>query len=451
MSNTSLPLALDIVVPVYNEQATLDTSIRRLHDYLTGQIDVAWRITIADNASTDATGVIAERLVTELSGVMAVHLAEKGRGRALKQVWGSSPAEVLVYLDEDLSTDLAALPPLVAPLLSGHSDLAIGTRLGRSARVTRGGRREFISRSYNLLLRRTMAVGFTDAQCGFKAIRRDVADRLLPLVEDNAWFFDTELLILAERAGMRIHEIPVDWVDDPDSSVDIVSTAVEDIRGMLRVGSNIARGRIPLEAIYAEFGRRPFEPPRPPGFFGQVVRFGAVGLLSTAAFALLYLMLQTVMAAQAANFVALLLTTVANTWANRRFTFGVRGRPGAVRHQFQGLIVFGIAWAMTSGSLLLLNVTAPNASAEVELIVLTVANLLATLVRFALLRLWVFRAQTRRGGRTSAPIERPAQAGGPDAKAAHQPHHRGQPAHVPTPSDLNTAVADGLRQEANPS
>ena len=207
-----------------------------------------------------------------------------------------------------------------------------------------------------------MAVGFTDAQCGFKAIRRDVADRLLPLVEDNAWFFDTELLILAERAGMRIHEIPVDWVDDPDSSVDIVSTAVEDIRGMLRVGSSIARGRIPLEAIYAEFGRRPFEPPRPPGFFGQVVRFGAVGLLSTAAFALLYLMLQTVMAAQAANFVALLLTTVANTWANRRFTFGVRGRPGAVRHQFQGLIVFGIAWAMTSGSLVLLNVLAPHAS-----------------------------------------------------------------------------------------
>ncbi len=276
MSNTSLPLSLDIVVPVYNEQSTLETSIRRLHAYLSGHFDVAWRITIADNASTDATPATADRLAAALPGVVAVHLAEKGRGRALKHVWGSSPAEVLVYLDEDLSTDLAALPPLVAPLLSGHSDLAIGTRLGRSARVTRGGKREFISRSYNLLLRRTMAVGFTDAQCGFKAIRHDVADRLLPLVEDNAWFFDTELLILAERAGMRIHEIPVDWIDDPHSSVDIVGTAVEDIRGMVRVGSNIARGRIPLEAIYAELGRRPFEPAATAGLLrsGRALRCG---------------------------------------------------------------------------------------------------------------------------------------------------------------------------------
>jgi glycosyltransferase involved in cell wall biosynthesis/putative flippase GtrA len=451
MSNTPLPLSLDIVVPVYNEQATLDASIRRLHDYLTGQVDTTWRITIADNASTDATAAIADRLASVLSGVMAVHLAEKGRGRALKHVWGRSPAEVLVYLDEDLSTDLAALPPLVAPLLSGHSDLAIGTRLGRTARVARGGKREFISRSYNLLLRRTMAVGFTDAQCGFKAIRREVADRLLPLVEDNAWFFDTELLILAERAGMRIHEIPVDWVDDPDSSVDIVSTAVEDIRGMLRVGTNIARGRIPLEAIYAEFGRRPFEPPRPPGFFGQVIRFGVVGVLSTAAFALLYLVLQDVMASQAANFVALLVTTIANTWANRRFTFGERGRPDAVKHQFQGLIVFGIAWAMTSGSLVLLNGVAPHASAQAELIVLTIANLLATLVRFALLRLWVFRDQVRRGRQLVAATRGQDASERPDARAEHRPHPRVPLAHPHTPSDRTTAVADGLRQEANPS
>ena len=454
MSNTCHPLSLDIVVPVHNEQATLDSSIRRLHDYLTGQIDTTWRITIADNASTDATAAIADLLARELPGVVAVHLAEKGRGRALKYVWGRSPAEVLVYLDEDLSTDLAALPPLVAPLLSGHSDLAIGTRLGRSARVARGSRREFISRSYNLLLRGTMSVGFTDAQCGFKAIRHDVADRLLPLVEDNAWFFDTELLILAERAGMRIHEIPVDWVDDPHSSVDIVSTAVQDVRGMLRVGTNIARGRIPLESIYAEFGRRPFESQRPPGFFGQVVRFGAVGVLSTAAFALLYLVLQDVMAPQAANFLALLLTTIANTWANRRFTFGVRGRPGAVRHQFQGLIVFGVAWAMTSGSLMLLNLVAPSASAQVELIVLTVANLLATFVRFALFRLWVFRAQVRRERgerRDSGEVEVAEAGGGPDAMAAHQPHPRAHVAHAPSTSDRTTAVADGLRQEANPS
>lgn len=407
MSHSLSPLSLDIVVPVYNEQATLEQSIRQLNAYLTGQIDQTWRITIADNASTDATPAIADALAAELPGVVAVHLALKGRGRALKQVWGASPAEVLVYLDEDLSTDLAALPPLVAPLLSGHSDLAIGTRLGHSSRVTRGGKREFISRSYNLLLRRTMAVSFSDAQCGFKAIRREVADRLLPLVEDDAWFFDTELLILAERAGLRIHEIPVDWVDDPHSSVDIVSTAGEDLKGMLRVGTNIARGRIPLESVYAELGRRPFDPPRPPSFFGQVVRFGVVGVLSTAAYAVLYLLLQGVMAAQLANFAALLITTIANTGANRRFTFGVRGRNGAVRHQFQGLIVFGIAWAMTSGSLAVLHAAAPTAGARAELVVLTVANLAATLVRFVLLRLWVFRA-SRRPAAPPVPATSPA-------------------------------------------
>ena len=383
-------LSLDIVVPVYNEQTTLDTSLRRLHAYLTDAVQASWRITIADNASTDETPAIADSLAAELGGVVAVHLPLKGRGRALKAVWGSSPAEVLVYLDEDLSTDLAALPPLVAPLLSGHSDLAIGTRLGRSSRVTRGGKREFISRSYNLLLRRTMSVGFSDAQCGFKAIRRDVAQRLLPLVEDDAWFFDTELLILAERAGLRIHEIPVDWVDDPHSSVDIVRTAREDLKGMLRVGTNIARGRIPVEAVYAELGRRPFAPPSPPSFFGQVVRFAIVGVLSTAAYALLYLLFSGFLGGQVANFMALLLTAVANTGANRRFTFGVRGRPGMVRHQFQGLAVFGIAWALTSGSLAVLHATAPGASPQVELIVLTVANLVATLLRFVLLRLWVF-------------------------------------------------------------
>ncbi|GAB3584334.1 bifunctional glycosyltransferase family 2/GtrA family protein [Leifsonia lichenia] len=437
MSHSLSPLSLDIVVPVYNEQATLEQSIRQLNAYLIGEIDQTWRITIADNASTDATPLIADALAAELSGVVAVHIPQKGRGRALKQVWGSSPADVLVYLDEDLSTDLAALLPLVAPLLSGHSDLAIGTRLGHSARVTRGGKREFISRSYNLLLRRTMAVSFSDAQCGFKAIRREVAHRLLPLVEDDAWFFDTELLILAERAGLRIHEIPVDWVDDPDSSVDIVSTAREDLKGMLRVGSNIARGRIPLESVYAELGRRPFAPPRPPSFFGQVVRFGVVGVLSTAAYAVLYLLLQGVFPAQLANFAALLITTVANTWANRRFTFGVKGRSGAVRHQFQGLIVFAVAWGMTAGSLAVLHLTAPTAGARAELIVLTAANLAATLVRFVLLRLWVFRASpTPLPLPTPPAIEWSRIAATPDARAAIRDHSMHE---------------TGLRQEASGS
>jgi putative flippase GtrA len=386
-------LRLDIVVPVFDEVATLEASITSLHDHLTRHVTETWRITVADNASTDGTPALADDLARRLPGVTAVHLAEKGRGRALKQVWAASPADVLVYLDEDLSTDLLALGPLVAPLLSGHSDLAIGTRLSRSSRVVRGGKREFVSRSYNFLLRRTMGVGFSDAQCGFKAIRREAAARLLPLVEDTGWFFDTELLILAERSGLRIHEVPVDWVDDPDSSVDIVSTAAADLRGMLRVGSGIARGTIPVQAVYDAIGRRPFEPPAPPTFFSQVVRFGVVGVASTAAYALLYLVAQQVVPAQAANSVSLLVTAVVNTAANRRFTFGVRGASGVARHQLQGLMVFALAWALTSGSLVVLHAAAPAAGAQAELLVLTAANLVATVLRFVLLRVWVFRSQ----------------------------------------------------------
>ncbi|MCU1413708.1 MAG: glycosyl transferase, partial [Microbacteriaceae bacterium] len=351
MSHTPGTLAFDIALPVYNEQRSLEQSVRVLHDYLEQEFDVPWRITIADNASTDATAEIADRLAAELPGVVAVHMPEKGRGRALRKVWTESPADVVAYLDIDLSTDLKALPPLIAPLLSGHSDLSIGTRLARTSRVVRGAKREFISRSYNLLLRGAMSVKFSDAQCGFKAIRADVARQLVPLVEDQGWFFDTELLIIAERSGLRIHEVPVDWVDDPDSTVDVVSTAKEDLKGMFRVGRSIVTGRVPVEKIYAELGRRPFEPPRAPSFFGQVVRFGVVGVLSTVAYALLYLGLSHLMPAQVANFVALLVTAIANTAANRRFTFGVQGRGGAVKHQFQGLIVFGIAWLITSGSL----------------------------------------------------------------------------------------------------
>ena len=168
-------VTLDIVVPVYNEEFDLPRSVSRLHDYLSTRVPMSFRITVADNASTDGTAQIADRLATRYPDVRAVHLPEKGRGRALKQVWLDSDADVLVYMDVDLSTDLSALLPLVAPLVSGHSDLAIGTRLHRGSRVIRGPKREIISRCYNLILRGTLAARFSDAQCGFKAIRRTVA------------------------------------------------------------------------------------------------------------------------------------------------------------------------------------------------------------------------------------------------------------------------------------
>jgi len=228
-------LEVEIVIPVHNERLALEGSVRMLHGYLSATFPFSWQITIVDNASTDGTLQIARRLMYELPQVGAMHLPAKGRGRALRTAWSVSRAQVLAYMDVDLSTDLNAVLPLVAPLISGHSDLAIGTRLARSARVARSRTRELISRCYNRLLRLALRARFSDAQCGFKAIRAGAAAELLPLVEDEAWFFDTELLVLAQRRGLRIHEVPVDWVEDGDSRVDIVPTALADLRGIMRL------------------------------------------------------------------------------------------------------------------------------------------------------------------------------------------------------------------------
>jgi glycosyltransferase involved in cell wall biosynthesis len=226
---------VEIVLPVYNEQQDLAVSVARLHTYLRRNFPLTWLITVADNASTDSTWAIACGLARELDGVRALHVAQKGRGRALRTAWSASKASVVAYMDVDLSTDLDALLPLVTPLITGHSDVAIGSRLAPGARVVRGPKREFISRTYNFILRATLHNSFSDAQCGFKAVRAEVARQLLPLVEDNAWFFDTELLVLAERSGLRVHEVAVDWVDDPSSTVDVVRTARDDLRGIARM------------------------------------------------------------------------------------------------------------------------------------------------------------------------------------------------------------------------
>lgn len=226
---------VDVVIPVYNEERDLGPSVRRLHDYLTNVFRFSSVITIVDNASRDGTLAAAEGLARELAGVRVIHLDRKGRGRALRAAWLRSEAEVVAYMDVDLSTDLKALLPLVAPLISGHSDVAIGSRLARGARVKRGPKREIISRGYMLILRVALGASFTDAQCGFKAVRAAVARELVPRIEDETWFFDTELLILAQRAGMRVHEVPVDWTDDLDSRVAIVRTALDDLRGVARL------------------------------------------------------------------------------------------------------------------------------------------------------------------------------------------------------------------------
>ena len=383
---TARKCVLDIVIPVHNEERDLPGCVRRLHRYLDTYVPYPARITVADNASTDDTLAAAHQLAEELTDVNVIHLDAKGRGGALHAAWMRSPADVVVYMDVDLSTNLSALMPLVAPLISGHSDLAIGSRLIASSRVVRGPKRELVSRSYNLLLRGVLGARFSDAQCGFKAVRADVARQLLPLVADTGWFFDTELLVIAERAGLRIYEVPVDWIDDPDSRVDIVRTAISDLKGCWRVGRALATGTLPVRELRYSLGREPLVAGVPPGMVGQLVRFGIVGSASTLAYALLYLVLHSTMGAQAANLTALLLTAIGNTAANRAFTFGVHGRSGVARQQLHGLLVFAFGLAITSGSLFVLHRFDPTVGKVVELSTLVLANLVATLIRFVVLR-----------------------------------------------------------------
>jgi glycosyltransferase involved in cell wall biosynthesis len=238
---------VEIVVPVRNEERELVPNVRRLVAYLRDGFPFSARVTIADNGSTDATWALARGLADAYPGlVRALRLELPGRGRALRAVWSASDADVVAYMDVDLSTDLAALVPLVAPLLAGDADVAIGSRLAPGARVRRGLKRTVLSRGYNLLLRAALEVGFSDAQCGFKALRSDAARAVLPSVVDNGWFFDTELLVLAERAWLRIHEVPVQWIDSPDSRVRILGTVLCDLRGLWRLWWGLGLGSLTL-------------------------------------------------------------------------------------------------------------------------------------------------------------------------------------------------------------
>ncbi len=255
------PCVVEVVVPVFNEERALAASIRHLRRYLNTEFPVSASVVIADNGSTDGTWLIAADLSAELDGVRALRTARQGRGHALRTAWTTSTATVVAYMDVDLSTDLDALLPLVAPLLSGHSDLAIGSRLAPGARVTRSIKREVISRGYNLILRTALRTRVSDAQCGFKAMRAEVARYLVPMIVDEGWFFDTELLVLAERSGMRVHEVAVDWVEDPDSRVKLAATAWADLKGIRRL-RRAADGATPLRPARAAAGATPIRTSR---------------------------------------------------------------------------------------------------------------------------------------------------------------------------------------------
>jgi putative flippase GtrA len=385
-------ISVEIVVPVYNEQQDLAASIERLHSYLTRNFPLSWVITVADNASTDNTWAIACGLAKQLDYVRALHIPQKGRGRALRTAWLQSNASVVAYMDVDLSTDLDALLPLVAPLLTGHSDVAIGSRLAPGSRVVRGPKRELISRTYNFVLRTTLRNSFSDAQCGFKAVRTEVARQLVPLVEDNGWFFDTEMLVLAERSGLRVHEVAVDWVDDPGSTVNVVQTARDDLKGIARMMRAPARGKselAPQRARGLMSGRR-----LEPGRTGQLVHFASVGGVSTMTFAFLFALLYGPLGGIGADIIALAICALGNLAANRRFTFGASGPTGRRHYYLTGFMLALLPLVSTLGALAAAS-AAGISSLPVLIVVLTAVNLLSTVARFYFLRASVTKARAQ--------------------------------------------------------
>ena len=366
---------LDIVVPVYNEAHVLDANVERLAAHLRTTMPFSWQITIVDNGSTDSTMQTATALAGRLGGVRVRHLDRKGRGLALRTAWGESDSPVLAYMDVDLSTGLDALLPLVAPLVTGHSDVAIGSRLASGASVARGPKREFISRSYNLLLHTVFATHFHDAQCGFKALRADAAAALLPQIDDDEWFFDTELLLVAEHNGLRIHEVPVDWVDDPDSRVRVAQTARRDLAGMARMAWRFLRGAGRIDGATYRRAELADQMGR------QLVVFGLIGAISTAVSAGLFLTLREPLGAVLANVVAVTTTVAVNAWANRRFTFGRRGRLGRSSDYLRAGAIYLVGLVVSTFVLLAISPT----DHLVELLALLATWSLTTVARFTVL------------------------------------------------------------------
>jgi glycosyltransferase involved in cell wall biosynthesis/putative flippase GtrA len=387
---------VDVIVPVHNEQRALPGCLQVLRSYLDAEFPFEWTITVVDNASTDGVLRVAREFAECDDRVRVLHLDRKGRGHALRTAWAYSDADVVVYMDVDLSTSLDALLPLVVPLVNGHSDIAVGSRLAPGARTVRSPRREVISRCYNAMIRVTHGTRFSDAQCGFKAARTDVIRPLLAHVADDGWFFDTELLLLAEHNGLRIQEVPVDWVEDVDSRVQILSTAMADVRGLARV----ARAKVSGAARVTDLPRRPAPRSAHPdavlsvrerGLGWQLVSFGLIGLASTAATAVLYALFRSWSPPLMANLGALVLVNLLNTEANRRLTFA-GAEVSRQRVHVQGLVVFALYYALTSGALLVLGILVARPSRWLEVAVLLAASALGTAGRFLLLRKWVFPA-----------------------------------------------------------
>jgi len=248
---------VDIVIPVLNEAHVLRKSVETVWRFLSQNVPYQWQLVIVDNGSTDGTQNVAKELASEYAQIRFIHLLQRGRGRALRSAWLQSNADVVCYMDVDLSTRLDHLPELLDAIAVEGYDLATGSRLMHESRTTRSFKRELISRCYNVMVKAVLLTRFSDAQCGFKAVSRRAVEAIVPKVEDQSWFFDTELLVLSEKQGYRIKDIPVIWVEDDDSRVKIFKTGWEDIKGIFRLRRYLWSQRLGTAPVAdADAGRR---------------------------------------------------------------------------------------------------------------------------------------------------------------------------------------------------
>jgi glycosyltransferase involved in cell wall biosynthesis len=362
---------VDVVVPVHNGADALNACVARLRDHLADSLPLRWRITIVDSASTDETWKTAQELAEQLSGVTAVRVEAEGRGRAVRAAWEASDAFILAYVDVELSTDLNAFLPLVAPLLSGHSDVAVGSRFSRGAQVARTPRRGLNSRRYSRLLSLTLGTEVRDTQCSFKAVRADVARVLLPAVHANNWFFDTEFLVLAERLGLRIAELPVDWTGHPNTDASETPTQRHDLRGIWRLGKTLW-----LHRVNVELGES--VPQRGPAGNGNAVfRFLRVALCCVALFLAGFLALQPALGAYGANGLSLTTVTLVCGFASRRYAHGRRAHLASRYRWLKAIAVYAGSLAGTTAVLKILFLSSVKPSLTVQA---TVATLIAALV-----------------------------------------------------------------------
>jgi glycosyltransferase involved in cell wall biosynthesis len=244
LKGNSVRPSVDVVIPVLNEAHVLEKSVYTVLDYLRRNVAYSWKLVIVDNGSTDGTQDVARRLCEREAQVGFIHLHQRGRGRALRQAWLQSTADVVCYMDVDLSTQLEHLSELIGAIAKDGYDVAIGSRLMRESRTKRSFKREVISRIYNIMVKLVLTTRFSDAQCGFKAMSRKAVEAIVPQIADQSWFFDTEMLVLAEKQGYRIKDVPVVWIEDDDSRVKIFKTGWDDIKGVVRLRRQLWSGQI---------------------------------------------------------------------------------------------------------------------------------------------------------------------------------------------------------------